>query len=296
MSKLHSRLLLPLFLLGCALLGGIYGSRLEPTSVAAAEIAPPPPKTAAVDPEVAIQNDLRQFARVYNLVETNYAAPVDPNTAIYDGAIPGMLRQLDPHSNFWDPKSFSRLLEDQSGRYSGVGMLIGAVDARNNQSRVVQPFEGTPAFKAGIRPWDLIMAVDGKSTVGMSTDDVASLLKGPEGTTVKVSVQRVGHPELITFSLVRANVQHNSVDSNYDIEPGVEYIHLTGFTETSTSEIAAILNKLAANGGIKGVVLDLRDNPGGLLNQAQGIGDLFLAKDQVIVSDHGRSSPEHVLT
>lgn len=293
MSKLRTFLLIPLVLLVCAVLGGLYGPRREATrAVAAAGLNAAP----GDDAEAQIQSDLREFARVYNLVETDYAAPVDPSAAIYDGAIPGMLRQLDPHSNFWDPKGFARMIEEQQGRYSGVGMLIGAVDARNNQSRVVQPFEGTPAFKAGIRPWDLVMAVDGKSTVGMSTDEVATLLKGPKGTTVHIAVHRVGHNQLLNFTLVRANVQHNSVDSHFLIEPGIAYIHLTGFTETSTSEIAAILDKLEGGGGVQGVVLDLRDNPGGLLNQAQGIADLFLAKDQVIVSDHGRNSPEHVLT
>lgn len=285
----------------CAVAGGLYGPRLE-IAHAAAQAALAPPTAAAADPASAgagtdaqIHADLTNFARVYDLVQSNYAAPVDPNKAIYDGAIPGMLRQLDPHSNFWDPQSFARVLEDQNGRYSGVGMLIGAVDARDNQCRVVQPFEGTPAFKAGLRPWDLIMAINGKSAVGLSTEDVAALLKGPKGTPVEIAVKRVGHPNLLTFHLVRADVQHNSVDSHFQVEPGVAYIHLTGFTATTTSEMHAILDPLEESGALKGVVLDLRGNPGGLLNQAQGVADMLLAKDQVIVSDHGRNSPVHVL-
>lgn len=293
MSKLRTLLPIVLVLSVCALLGGLYGRHLSPVATVSANSGGP----GADNSEAEIQSDLREFAEVYDVVATNYAAPVNPDTAIYDGAIPGMLRQLDPHSSFWDPKAFAQVLENQQGRYSGVGMLIGAVDARNNQSRVVQPFEGTPAFKAGLRPWDLIMAVDGKSTVGMSTDQVADLLKGPQGTSVTVTVQRFGSPKLLNFTLVRTDVQHNSVDSHFEIEPGVAYIHLTGFTETTTSEMQAILDHLEREpGGAKGVVLDLRDNPGGLLNQAQGVADLFLAKDQVIVSDHGRNSPEHVLT
>ncbi|HWG38683.1 MAG TPA: S41 family peptidase [Terriglobales bacterium] len=308
MSK-NRPFLLVLVLVGvCALLGGLYGPHIDSTEAASsalqqaamAPVAASAGVTAAEaspdDADAAIQGDLREFAGVYRLVEDNYAAPVDPSTAIYDGAIPGMLRQLDPHSNFWDPKAFARIMENQQGRYSGVGMLISAVDARDNQARVVQPFEGTPAFKAGLRPFDLIMAVDGKSTVGLSTDQVATMLKGPQGTTVVVSVHRVGHPQLLNFSLVRADVQHDSIDSHYQISPGVVYAHLTGFTETSTEELADILKPLEAAGDMKGLVLDLRGNPGGLLNQAQGIADLLLAKDQVIVSDHGRASPEHVLT
>lgn len=290
MSKSRTFLLLALILVISALVGGFYGRQSDASATVSANSA------TGDNSDIAIQGDLREFARVYNVVEENYATTLDASAAIYDGAIPGMLRQLDPHSSFWDPKAFAQVLQNQQGRYSGVGMLIGAVDARNTQSRVVQPFEGTPAFKAGLRPWDLIMAVNDKSTVGMSTSEVADLLLGPSGTTVTVSVQRVGHPKLLNFTMVRADVQHNSVDSHFQIDPGVAYIHLTGFTETSTSEMAAILGHLEQQGGIKGVVLDLRDNPGGLLNQAQGIADLFLARDQVIVSDHGRNSPEHVLT
>lgn len=297
MAKIRTPLFILLVLVVCAVLGGLYGPQvLASRAPQAAFTSAATDAATSPDSDVQIQEDLKKFARVYHLVESNYAAPLDPNLAIYDGAIPGMLRQLDPHSNFWDPKAFAQMIENQEGRYSGVGMLISAVDARNNQSRVVQPFEGTPAFNAGLRPYDLIMAVNGTNTVGMTTDQVATLLKGPSGTKVTIAVKRVGHPNLLSFTMMRADVQHNSVDSHFQVEPGVAYIHLTGFTETTTSEMANILNDVAEHGGIRGVVLDLRDNPGGLLNQAQGVADLFLAKNQVIVSDHGRSSPEHVLT
>ncbi|MGH9413108.1 MAG: S41 family peptidase [Terriglobales bacterium] len=290
MAKLRTPLLIVLVLAVCAVFGRLYGPHVLGTEAAAGQAL-----AAPNNGDASIQADLTKFADVYHLVATNYAAPVNPSTAIYDGAIPGMLRQLDPHSSFWGPKAFEEEMENQRGRYSGVGMLIGAVDARNNQARVVQPFEGTPAFKAGLRPYDLIMSVNGTSTVGLSTDQVANLLKGPKGTPVTISVKRVGHPNLLTFSMVRADVQHDSVDCTFQIKPGVIYIYLTGFTGTSTSEMQAILHHAEAEGPIRGVILDLRGNPGGLLNQAQGVAGLFLAKDQVIVSDHGRNSPAHVL-
>jgi carboxyl-terminal processing protease len=296
MAKVRPWLLILLAVAVCAILGGLVGPQVAATQAAERGQATTTAAAPAPNSDAQIEMELQKFARVYSLVARDYAVPVDPTKTIYDGAIPDMLRQLDPHSSFWDPKAFEQVLENQEGRYSGVGMLISAVDARNNQARVAQPFEGTPAFKAGLRPYDLIMAVNGVSTVGMSTDQVATLLKGPKGTKVTISVKRVGHAHLLNFSMIRADVQHNSVDCDFELEPGVVYIHLTGFTATSTSEISAILRHAEAQpGGIRGVILDLRDNPGGLLDQAQGVAGLFLHRGQVIVSDHGRNSPQHVL-
>lgn len=273
---------MPLVICVAAIAGGVWGPKLTAGT------------RAGDDPsDVQINNDLRQIAQLYSVVAANYAVPVNPSTAIYEGAIPGMLRELDPHSTFFDPAAFAQMRENEEGRYFGVGMLI---EQRDEQVIVVQPFEGTPAYKAGLRPGDVIMDVDGKSTQGLGTDAVATMLKGPKGTTVHVSVQRVGHPDLLQFTLVRAEVQHNSVDSSFQLQPGVVYIHLTGFTETSADEMTKIVDDTAPNGNIKGMVLDLRDNPGGLLDQAVAIGDMFLAKGQVIVSHHGRRSPEEVLT
>src|SRR6516165_3758348 len=147
-----------------------------------------------------VRDSLRQFAQVYSLVEQNYAEPVNPDKAIYNGAIPGMLHVLDPHSNFFDPKSYSLLREDQRGKYYGVGMTVGP---RNNKVIVIAPFVGTPAYRAGIRPGDVIVAVDGKPTDNMSTSDVAELLKGPKGTTVKITVLREGTEKPIDFNVVR---------------------------------------------------------------------------------------------
>src|SRR5277367_5584913 len=132
-----------------------------------------------------VRDSLRQFTSVYSEVEQNYAEPVNPDKAIYNGAIPGMLHVLDPHSNFFDPKQYASLREDQRGKYYGVGMTVGP---RNNKVIVIAPFVGTPAYRAGIRPGDIIVAVDGKPTDNMSTGDVADLLKGPKGTTVHISI------------------------------------------------------------------------------------------------------------
>ncbi len=142
--------------------------------------------------ESQLRDSLKAFTDVYALVEQNYAEPITGDkaeAAIYDGAIPGMLRTLDPHSNFYDPKAYARLREDQRGHYYGVGMVIQQQD---DKVYVVTPYEGTPSFRAGIHPGDVISAVDGKSTDGWSSDQVAKALKGPKGTHVQVTTTRYG--------------------------------------------------------------------------------------------------------
>ena len=258
---------------GC--LGLLFGQRLAPTA-----------SSPATDNDV--RDSLRTFSDVYRVVQENYAEKVDPDKAIYDGAIPGMLRVLDPHSNFFDPKSYAALREEQRGKYYGVGMQVGP---RNNKVIVIAPFAGAPAYRAGIRPGDIIVAVDGKPTDNMSTSDVADLLKGPKGTAVKITVLREGASKPITFTVVRDEIPRYSVDVHFLIRPGIGYIHISGFQETTEKEVRDALDDF---GPIHGLVLDLRQDPGGLLSEAVGVADQFLKKGQVIVSHHGRSSPEKV--
>lgn len=238
-----------------------------------------------------IRDNIREFTQVYDLVEQNYAEPVNPDKAIYNGAIPGMLRVLDPHSNFFDPKQYALLREDQRGKYYGVGMSVGP---RNNKVIVIAPFVGTPAYKAGIRPGDVIAAVDGKPTDNMTTSDVADLLKGAKGTTVHITIIREGSEKPLEFAVVRDEIPRYSVDLAFEIRPGVGYMHVNGFTETTGHEVAQALESFQQQGEMKGLILDLRQNPGGLLNEGVDVADKFLHKGQVIVSHHGRNSPEKV--
>jgi carboxyl-terminal processing protease len=233
-----------------------------------------------------VRDGLKQFSEVYNLVEQNYAEPVNPDKAIYNGAIPGMLHVLDPHSNFFDPKSYSLLREEQSGKYYGVGMQIAP---RNNKIIVVAPFAGTPAYKAGLRPGDVIIAVDAKATDNMSVSDVADLLKGPKGTNVHISILREAAEKPLEFNVIRDEIPRNSVDLKFMVRPGIGYMHISAFNETTEQEVE---DALQGFGDLKGLILDLRGNPGGLLNEGVGVADKFLKKGQVIVSHHGRSSPE----
>src|SRR5690242_8103322 len=272
-SSRRSLFLVSFIILGCGFLGLLYGQK--------AGTAPP-------SGDGDIRDSLRSFNQIYAVVEQNYAEPVNPDKAIYNGAIPGMLHALDPHSNFFDPKSYSLLREEQRGKYYGVGMTVGP---RNNKIIVIAPFVGTPAYRAGIRPGDIITAVDGKPTDNMSTTDVAELLKGPRGTTVRITILREGTEKPIDFSVIRDEIPRYSVDLHFLIKPGIGYMHVSQFQETTDHEVGEALEGF---GQINGLVLDLRQNPGGLLSEGVGVADKFLKKGQVIVSHHGRSSPEKV--
>ncbi len=141
------------------------------------------------------QSSVREFTTVLSVVQANYADPVDADKEVYQGAIPGMLRVLDPHSNFFDARQFALLREDQRGRYYGVGMIVAP---RENHTVVMAPYVGAPAYNAGLRPGDVIVRVDEKATDGLTTSEVADLLKGPKGTVVKIVVTREGYTEPLT--------------------------------------------------------------------------------------------------
>lgn len=255
-----------------AVLGGIYGPSVRAT-------------TSSVDDTQAA---VREFAKVLDVVQTNYAEPVDVDKSVYQGAIPGMLRMLDPHSNFFDSRQFALLREDQRGKYYGVGMVVAP---KENRTVVMSPYVGAPAYKAGLRPGDIIMKVDDKSTDGLTTSEVADLLKGPKGTIVKITVTREGYADPLVFTVTRDEIPRHSVDIAFMLKPGVGYVRLSQFNETTDREIAEALKQLNAN-SLDGLILDMRGNPGGLLNEAVAVGDMFLDKGQLIVSYHGRNAPE----
>ena len=255
--------------------------------------------TRAGDPDV--QGYLEDFTRIYTLVESNYASPLDPNLAIFGldvpaspvGAIPGMLRPLDPHSDFFSPRAFAREQEQQAVKYYGVGMGIRSqMDGSGKMStHIPSVVPGSPAFKAGIRPGDIIRKVNGKSTEGLDSTVVSNMIRGPKGTQVHVSVEREGENQLLEFAITRDQITNPTVDSALMLRPGIGYVHINNFFETTNDELTAALKTLE-KAGLKGLVLDLRDNPGGILDQAVAVSDHFLAKGQLIVYQYGRAARE----
>ena len=274
-SSRRSLYVIVLFLVTCGFLGVLFAQ-----------------KNPAVAPssDSDVRDSLKSFTQVYSIIEENYAEPVDADKAIYDGAIPGMLHVLDPHSNFFDPKAYSLLKEDQRGKYYGVGMQVGPRNVNNRTVVIViAPFVGTPAYRAGIHPGDIIAAVNGQATDNMTTSNVADLLKGPKGTTVRITILREGTEKPLEFAVVRDEIPRYSVDLHFMIQPGIGYMHINGFNETTEDEVQGALDEM---GDLKGLILDLRQNPGGLLNEGVGVADKFLRKGQLIVSHHGRASSE----
>ena len=270
----RSALGIPMVILACALLGGVYGGRVKATE--------------SLDSEVG--ESLRSLAKVYSAVEENYADPVNADKAIYNGAIPGMLRNLDPHSSFFDPRAYLLWRDEQRGRYYGVGMQVAS---RGGKTVVLVPFPGSPALKAGLRRGDAIAQVDNKPTDNLTTTEVAELLKGQKGTTVRIVVLREGSSHPLELLVTRDEIPRSAVEQAFEVQPGIGYIKIANFNETTSRELGSALRKLDVR-RLKGLILDLRDNPGGLLTEGVAVADMFLAKGQVIVSHRGRASGEKV--
>src|ERR1700720_3104134 len=212
-------------LLLSAVLGGLYGPSVRATAAGTNDL----------------QESVRSFTKVLTIVQQDYATPVDTDHVLYDGAIPGMLRVLDPHSTFFDPRQYALLREDQRGKYYGVGMTVGP---QENHTVVLAPMPGSPASKAGIRPGDIIQNVEGKATDGLTTSEVADLLKGPKGTVVHVAVVREGYADALTFNITRDEIPKHSVDVAFVVRPGIGYLRLSQFNEESDTELAAALKQL----------------------------------------------------
>jgi carboxyl-terminal processing protease len=273
-SSKRGALLVFIILVISAVLGGLWGPSLKATAAGADDI----------------QDSVKSFARVLTLVQQNYAEPIDSSKLVYDGAIPGMLHVLDPHSYFFDPKQYALMMEQQRGNYYGVGMRVAPED---NHTVVLSPMVGAPADRAGIKPGDIIAKVDGTPCEGLNTTKVADMLKGPKGTVVTITLSRVGWDKPIVVNVTRDEIPQPAIDYAGLLKPGIGYAHVTTFSaEDTAAELTSAMKKMDFP-HLDGFILDLRGNPGGLLTQAVGVSDLFLDKDQVVVSHKGRASSEH---
>jgi carboxyl-terminal processing protease len=224
---------------------------------------------------------LKIFSDVIELVEKNYVDEVEPKTLI-ENAIQGMVGSLDPHSALLTPEAYKELQIDTHGEFTGIGIHV---TMRDNLVTVISPIDGTPAYKAGIKAGDKIIKVDGTPTEDLR--DAVKRMRGPKGTEVMITIIRQGEPNPLDFTLVRDVIPIHSVKATR-LQPGYGYVWVTHFRENTFDDLVAALEKLESQSPLmKGLVLDLRDNPGGVLDQAIRISDLFL-NDGIIMTSKGR--------
>ena len=260
-------LTLAVAILGATLFGGFYGNRLF---------------GAPLQSEVSKR--FREYTDLLNAVTAWAPEDVGADKFGYS-SIDGMLRTLDPHTSFLEPKEYADMQDRQKGSFYGLGILV---TKRNDQVTVITPLEGTPAARLGIRAGDVISEVEGVSTDDLPLDDVVKRLKGPKGTTVHIKIIRIGMKEPIPLSIVRAAIPTNSISNVLMLKPGIGYIRIKDFTATTVRELDEAIDKLKGE-GMQKLVLDLRQNPGGLLDAAVGVSDHFLDKGQMIVYTKGRT-------
>ena len=247
-----------------ALAGGFFGSNL-----------------------LARQDDVQQQYRIFtaalSVIDREYVEPVPSDRLVY-GAIDGMLKTLDPHSSFFDPRSYAQLRERQEGRYYGLGITIQVIEG---DITVMSIFEGSPAYKKGLRRGDIIARIGTDDAKGWTSEQAVARLKGPKGTKVNISLRRRGYEGLIDLEVERDEVNITTVRGAFMVDGQTGYIKLGDFSETSDDEVGRALKELSAK-GMKRLLLDLRDNPGGPLDQAIRISNRFLDRGELVVYTDGR--------
>ncbi|OFW07536.1 MAG: hypothetical protein A3H96_07310 [Acidobacteria bacterium RIFCSPLOWO2_02_FULL_67_36] len=266
-AKMRSSRFFPVSVLAVlvsALVGGFFGSNLLAT-------------------EDEVSQQYRVFTSALAAIDREYVDAVPSERLVY-GAIDGMLHTLDPHSSFFDPKEYAQMRERQEGRYYGLGITIQVIDG---DITVMSIFEGSPAYKKGLRRGDVIARIEGVDTKGWLSDQAVKKLKGPKGTTVNISIRRPGYEGLIDMEVVRDEVNITTVQGEFMLDKDTGYVKLTEFSETSDRELGKALSGLTSKGMTR-LVLDLRNNPGGALDQAIRISNRFLPRGDLIVYTRGR--------
>ncbi|HIJ78895.1 MAG: S41 family peptidase [Desulfobulbaceae bacterium] len=233
--------------------------------------------------------NLEAFSNVLNMVQENYVEEVDSQKVI-EGAIKGMLTSLDPHSSYMKPDEFKELQEETKGSFTGIGIEITTKDGILT---VVSPIEGTPASKKGLRAGDKILKIENESTQDMTLMQAVKKLRGPKGTEVNISIHRKGWTELKDITIIRDIIPINSVKAQL-LETGYPHIRITNFQSQTTNDFKKAIKDMGEKGAIQGLILDLRNNPGGLLDQAVKISDIFIDKG-IVVSTKGRIKEQNTV-
>ena len=234
------------------------------------------------------------FSTALHEVEANYVDDVPSDRLIYS-SVQGMLQTLDPHSNFLDPRAYAQLRERQEGKYYGLGIQIQVIDGDITVSSI---FEGSPAYKLGMRQGDVIARIEGEDTKGWTSDQAVKKLRGPKGSPVHISLKRTGFEKLIDLTVVRDEINIPTIPAAYMVRPGVGYIKQQDFSETTDRDLERALRMLQKK-GMQRLILDLRGNPGGPLDQAIKVSNEFLPKGKLIVFTRGRvagSDQDYVAT
>jgi carboxyl-terminal processing protease len=231
------------------------------------------------------ENFIRSFATIIQVVQDNYHEPIEPDVLV-EGAINGMLRTLDPHSHYLNIRAYRSMREEQQGSFSGLGIVIQKL-GRDRPLTVISPIDGTPAARLGIRAGDIISRINGETTDGISSTDAVERLRGPKGSSVHITIVRPGFTEPLEFTVTRDTIPTDSVVNPYMIEPGTAYLKIRNFTQTTDRELQSAMEELE-NQGMQRLILDLRGNPGGLLDQAVAVADKFLDRGKKLVYTRGR--------
>jgi carboxyl-terminal processing protease len=230
-----------------------------------------------------IPEHYKTFTAALNAIETNYVDKVESDNLVY-GAIRGMLSTLDPHSSFFTPREYAQMRERQEGRYYGIGIQIVTIDRDITANRV---FEGSPAFKKGIRRGDIISQIMGEDAKGWTTEQAMVKLRGPRGTEVRIEIKRRGYEQPIPLQLTRDEVYIPTVPAYFMVDGTTGYIQLRDFGENTDRDLKHALRELASK-GMRRLLLDIRDNPGGPLDQAIKVANEFLPRSRMIVYTRGR--------
>jgi carboxyl-terminal processing protease len=248
----------------CAIVGGFFGR-------------------SALATQDQVPDQYKVFTAALNAVEDHYVGEVESDRLVYS-AISGMLQTLDPHSSFMDPRTYAQMRERQEGRYYGLGITIVVV---NGDITVLSLFEGSPAYQKGLRRGDIIAKISGEDTKGWTSDQAVRKLRGPKGTFVEISLKRTGYDNLIPLQVMRDEIHIPTIPAYFMVNSTTGYVRLQDFAENTNEELGRALKDLSAK-GMRRLVLDLRNNPGGPLDQAIKVSNRFLPRGDLIVYTRGR--------